>query len=163
TGLYLKYTYDFAGRRIQMVDQDGFTVNYAYDSVSRLAELTDSNGNLVVRYAYDAAGNLVREDKENGTYTTYDYDKGGELLSLINHAPAGSINSSFVYTYNDLGLRTSETTIDGTWTFTYDAIGELTRAVFASTNPDMPNDDEAYNYDAVGNRTSTVINGVAAV
>ena len=27
----------------------------------------------------------------------------------------------------------------------------------------MPNQDETYNYDAVGNRTSTVINGVTTV
>src|SRR5581483_3365358 len=98
-----------------------------------------------------------------GTYTTYTYDAAGEVLGLINHAPDNSINSSFLYTYNNLGLETSETTLDGTWTYTYDAIGELTHAVFASTNPEVPNEDETYNYDAVGNRTSTVINGVTTV
>jgi RHS repeat-associated protein len=163
TGLYLNYTYDSAGRRIQMVDQDGFTVNYSYDAVGNLSELTDANGNLIVNYTYDAAGNLIRQDDGNGTYTTYTYDANGDVLSLINYAPDGSINSSFIYTYNDLGLETSETTLDGTWTYTYDAIGELTHAVFASTNPDVPDQDETYNYDAVGNRTSTVINGVTTL
>jgi RHS repeat-associated protein len=163
TGLYLKYTYDAAGRRTQMVDQDGFTVNYSYDSVGRLSELTDASGNLIVKYTYDAAGNLVRHDDGNGTYTTYTYDAAGNVLDLINYAPDGSINSSFIYTYNNLGLETSETTLDGTWTYSYDAIGELTHAVFASTNPDVPNQDETYNYDAVGNRTSTIINGVTTV
>ncbi len=163
TGLYLEYTDDDAGRRIQMVDQDGFTVNYAYDSVGRLSELTDASGALVVHYTYDDAGNLVREDKGNGTYTTYTYDNAGELLDLINYAPDGSINSSFVYTYNTLGLRTSEATVDGTWTYSYDGIAELTHAVFMSTNLNIPNQDETYNYDAVGNRTSTVINGVTTV
>lgn len=164
TGLYLQYTYDSAGRRTQMVDQDGFTVNYSYDAVGRLSELTDANGNLIVTYAYDAAGNLVRQDNGNGTYTTYTYDADGDVLSLINYAPGGSINSSFIYTYNDLGLETSETTLDGTWTYTYDAVGELTGAVFVSTNPNVvPDQNETYNYDAVGNRTSTVINGVTTI
>ena len=84
--------------------------------------------------------------------------------SLINYAPDGSINSSFIYTYNNLGLETSETTLDGTWTYAYDAIGELTHAVFVSTESQhVPDQDETYNYDAVGNRTSTVINGVTTV
>jgi len=163
SGLYLKYTYDAAGRRIQMVDQDGFTVNYSYDSVGRLSELTDASGNLIVKYTYDAAGYLVRQDDGNGTYTTYTYDADGNVLDLVNYAPDGSINSSFIYTYNNLGLETNETTLDGTWTYTYDAIGELTHAVFVSTNPSVPSQDETYNYDAVGNRTSTVINGVTTV
>ena len=51
-------------------------------------------------------------------------------------------------------------TLDGTWTYTYDGTGELTHAVFASTNPSVPSQDLVYNYDALGNRTSTVINGV---
>ena len=50
--------------------------------------------------------------------------------------------------------------MDGTWTYSYDAIGQLTHAVFASTNPAVPNQDLAYAYDAAGNRTQTIINGV---
>ena len=52
------------------------------------------------------------------------------------------------------------TTLDGTWNYSYDAAGQLTRAIFTSTNPNIANQDLAYNYDPVGNRTSTVINGV---
>ena len=51
-------------------------------------------------------------------------------------------------------------TLDGAWTYTYDAAGQLIRAIFTSTNPALPNQDLAYNYDPAGNRTSTVINGV---
>ena len=163
SALYLKYTYDAAGRRTQMVDQDGFTVNYTYDAAGRLSQLTDASGNLVDKYTYDAAGNLVREDKGNGTYTTYTYDAAGELLDLVNYAQSGSVNSRFDYTYNALAQRTTEATVDGTWTYTYDADGELTHAVFASTNSAVASQDLTYNYDAVGNRTSTVSNGVNTV
>ena len=83
------------------------------------------------------------------------------MLHLINYAPGGTIDSRFDYTYNALGLETTEDTLDGTWTYTYDADGEIIHAVFASNNPaSIPNQDLAYNYDAMGNRTSTVINGV---
>ena len=163
SGRYLKYSYDSAGRRTQMVDQTGYTVNYTYDSLGNLASLTDVSGNLIVQYTYDTVGRLARKDNGNGTYTTYAYDAAGELLHLVNYAPDGTVNSRFDYTYDGLGRRMTEGTVDGTWTYSYDAIGELTHAVFASTNLAIANQDEAYFYDAAGNRTQTIINGVTTV
>jgi RHS repeat-associated protein len=53
------------------------------------------------------------------------------------------------------------TTLDGQWTYTYDAIRELTHAVFASNKPSaVPNQDLQYSYDPAGNRIQTIINGV---
>ncbi len=160
-GLFLKYIYDSAGRRSQMVDQTGFTVNYTYDDVGRLAKLTDGNDALIDQYSYYPDGRLEREDKGNGTFTTYEYDLAGELLHLVNFAPDGSVNSRFDYTYDGLGNRSTMTTLDGQWTYTYDAIGELTHAVFASNDPStVSNQDLQYFYDPAGNRTQTIINGV---
>src|SRR5262249_45129631 len=116
--------------------------------------------NMIVTYTYDAAGRLSLKTNGNGTYTTYQYDADGNVLHLVNYAPGGSVNSRFDYTYNALGLETTEATLDGTWTYTYDADGQLIHAVFASTNPTVPSQDLAYNYDAMGNRLTTVINGV---
>ncbi len=163
SGRYLTYNYDSAGRRMQMVDQTGYTVNYTYDSVGRLWTLTDGSGNLIVQYTYDTVGRLSQKDDGNGTYTTYAYDAAGELLHLVNYAPDGTVNSRFDYTYDGLGRRITEATVDGTWTYSYDAIGELTHAVFVSTNPAIANQDEAYFYDAAGNRTQTIINGATTV
>jgi RHS repeat-associated protein len=160
-GMFLTFAYNAAGHRTSMVDQTGFTVNYGYDSVGRLSGLTDGSGNQIVTYTYDANGRLRLKTNNNGTYTTYQYDADGNVLSLINYAAGGgTINSSFAYTYNALGLETSEVTLDGAWTYTYDADGQLTHAVFASTNPSVPSQDLAYNYDAMSNRLTTVINGV---
>ena len=166
-GYYLKFTYDAAGRRTQSVDQTGFTVNYQYDDTSMLAELTDGNGNPIVTYTYDAVGRLSEKDLGNGTYTTYQYDAAGNLLHLVNHAPRpaagqdGPVNSQFDYTYNNLGLTTSETTLDGQWTYQYDPAGQLTHAIFVSNNTAVvPNQDLLYVYDPAGNRTETIINGV---
>ncbi len=160
SGRYLQYSYDTVGRRTQMVDQTGFTVNYTYDALGNLSTLTDGSGGLIVQYTYDILGRLSREDHGNGTYVTYAYDAAGELLRLINYAPDGSVNSRFDYTYDSLGRRITEGTIDGAWAYTYDAIGQLTHAVFTSTNVNIANQDLAYFYDAAGNRTQTIINGV---
>jgi RHS repeat-associated protein len=143
-----------------MVDDTGFTVNYSYDTVGNLANLTDGSGNLIVRYSYDAVGRLSREDHGNGTYVTYEYDAAGELLHLVNYAPDGTINSRFDYTYDSPGRRITETTSDGEWAYSYDSIGELTHAVFTSSNDFIANQDLYYAYDAAGNLTQTIINGI---
>jgi RHS repeat-associated protein len=160
SGRYLKYTYDSAGRRIAMVDQTGYTVNYNYNALGQLAGLTDGSGNTIVTYSYDSVGRLGRQDNGNGTYTTYAYDADGNVLHLVNYAPDGAVNSRFDYTYDSLGQQITEATLDGTWAYSYDAIGELVHAVFVSINPSLPNQDLSYAYDAAGNRTQTVMNGV---
>jgi RHS repeat-associated protein len=166
-GLFLKFTYKPGGQRTRSVDQTGYTINYQYDSAGRLTGLTDAGNNPIVTYVYDTSGRLSEKDLRNGTYTTYQYDAAGELLHLINHAPhpapgqGGPVNSRFDYTYDALGEVATLATSDGAWLYSYDADGQLTHAVFTSNNTAvLPNQDLQYNYDALGNRTSTVINGV---
>ena len=160
-GTWLAFTYNAAGQRTQMVDQSGFITNYIYNSAGWLTGLTDASGNPIVTYDYCTCGRLNETLNSNGTYTTYAYDADDNITALINYAPDGTVNSSFDYTYNALGLETSETTLDGTWTYGYDADGQFTSAVFASNNQAVvPDQDLSYSYDALGNRTVTVINGV---
>jgi RHS repeat-associated protein len=160
TGRFLQFAYDTEGRRTQLVDQDGFTVNYRYDGEGRLEELTDASNARIVLYEYDGTGQLVQETNGNGTYTTYGYDPAGQLTSIINHAPDDSINSSFSYTYDDLGRQTQAIAPEGTWNYTYDLTGQLTRAQLTSADPTIADQDLQYVYDAAGNRISTTINGV---
>ena len=160
TGRSLAYTYDEVGRRTQMVDQDGSEVNYSYDAAGRLAGLTDETGNSIVFYTYDEAGRLAREDNGNSTYTTYTYDLAGQLLNLANYATDNSLNSSYVYTYDDLGRQISATDLDGEWVYEYDAASQLTGAVFTSNNSEIENQDLSYVYDAAGSRVRTIDNGV---
>ncbi|MEZ2252460.1 RHS repeat-associated core domain-containing protein [Microcoleus sp.] len=154
-GRFLQYSYDAGGRRTRMVDRDGFAVNYGYDSVGRLAGLNDGNGQKIAGYTYDNLGRLSREDNGNGTYTTYGYDAAGQLLNIVNYAPNASVNSRFDYTYDQLGRRTSMTTLEGTSQYGYDANGQL----ISVTLPD--NRTIQYQYDAAGNRIAVTDNGVA--
>ena len=95
-GTFLKFSYNVVGQRTQSVDQTGFTVNYIYDSLGRLSELTDGSGNLIVQYTYDAAGNLIQKDMGNGTRTVYTYDGDGDVLSITNYARTRSRHGQFV-------------------------------------------------------------------
>jgi RHS repeat-associated protein len=129
-------------------------VNYIYDSLGRLDQMTDSNDKLIVDYDYHAAGLLSRKTLGNGTYTTYVYDSLGNLTSLVNYKPDNSVISSFVYTYNASGLRTSETTLESKRTYEYNANGQLVKVTY----PD--NKTTEYVYDSVGNRIRVIENGV---
>ena len=154
TGRFLQFAYDAGGRRSQMVDQDGFTTNYLYDNVGRLQQLTDKDNANVITYSYDSIGRLAREDNGNSTYTTYDYDTAGQLLSIVNYQPDGDINSRYDYTYDELGQRTSMTTLEGKTSYGYDATGQL-------TSVELPNGREiTYQYDGAGNRISVTDDGV---
>jgi len=159
SGRFLEYTYDAGGRRTQIVDQDGFATNYEYDALGRLDRLTEADRELVIDYTYDEVGRLAREDKGNGTYTTYQYDDAWQLLSMVNYAPDSSVQSHFHYTYDELGRRDSMSTHYGTWTYKYDLTDQLIHATLESTDHNIPIQDLSYEYDTVGNRIRTVING----
>ena len=160
-GKLLKYTYDAAGRRTKMEDQSGFTVSYSYDAIGRLSSLADGAGNILVTYSYDVVGYLRSKQNGDGSKTTYDLDAAGQLTYLINFDGNQEITSRFDYQYDALGQPTSVGTLEGVWSYSYDAAGQLRRAVFTSNNAALiPHQDLVYNYDAAGNRTSTLINGV---
>ena len=156
-GLSLNYTYDSAGRLVTMEDQTGFTTHYLYDSLGRLWQLTDGSSVVITSYTYDAAGQLSRKDNANGSITTYAYDAAGHTTEVVNHASASSINSSFQYTYNSNGQRSSMTTEGGTTIYTYDATGELTEV-------ELPGGRTiGYGYDAVGNRVAVTDSAASTV
>lgn len=159
TGRSLFYGYNEAGLRASLSDGEDYNLFYDYDALGRLTGLRDEDGQ-VVAYVYDAAGNLLREENGNGTLSLFTYDEAGRLTRIENQAPDGSINSFNAYGYDAAGQRVSNETQDGTWTYGYDAIGQLTSADFASTNPDIDDKSLVYDYDAAGNRTRVVEDGV---
>jgi YD repeat-containing protein len=169
-GKYLEFQYNSVAQRTRSIDQSGFIVNYGYDTLGRLSQLTDSSDHLIVRYTYDAAGRPVEKTLGNDTYTQYEYDAAGRVISVANHGPRpgaggdGPLNSHFDYTYDELGRVVRVDESDGRWDYTYDANGQVTHAVFTSNDPGvLPNQDLGYVYDAAGNRTRSVANGVVTL
>ncbi len=149
----LSVQYGIDGNVTQIVDQTGFKVKYGYDSIGRLSQLTDGNGDLIESYTYDPAGNVISETKGNGTGTTYQYNAEGEVTQIANLASGGAINSKMAYAYNAVGEVSSMTTGGVTTDYAYDADGEV-----LSTS--SPGDTILYAYDPDGNRTSVTNNGV---
>ena len=174
-GQSLTYAYNAGGRRTSMVEwmagTVSSTVNYQYDAVGRLSGLADGSGNPIVAYTYNILGQLVVVVNGSGTgsgmgpysspYTTYQYDAAGNLLHLVNYASGTIVNSRFDYTYNALGQVTEMATLDGAWSYSYDVSGQLTHAVFQPVAGSAVLAQElTYVYNAAGNRTRTIVNGL---
>ena len=153
------YTYNSAGQEIKRTQPDGSVTNYAYNANGQLSSLTDGSGNLITQYTYNIAGQLSSTVDGNGQITNYTYDANGNVTQIQTKTAAGTVTSQLNYTYDAAGHPVTATSLDGGWTYTYNANGELTHAVFASTNASIANQDLTYKYDAAGNRTQTIFNG----
>jgi RHS repeat-associated protein/uncharacterized repeat protein (TIGR01451 family) len=155
-GQYLDFSYNpITSQRTQSVDQDGFTVNYSYDTLGRLSELKDGSGNRIVQYTYNDLGQLAGKLNGNGTSSAYGYDPAGDLESIVNYAPDGkTVNSSFTYTYNSLGEVTSMADAANQKTSCgYDATGQLTQVT-------LPGGETIhYVYNSAGDRTAVISGG----
>jgi len=160
---WLEFTYDTAGRRRSSLDQLGHRLTYDYDTLGRLTSVTDESSVVIAQYAYDAVGQVTRKTLGNGVYTTYDYDASGRITELVNRGPDAAILSRFARTYDARGRVTRMETHYGAWNYGYDENSQLTRATLVSTDPEIPDQDLTYVYDALGNRLRTIENSVTTV
>ena len=145
-GKSLTYVYDAQGRRASVADQDGFTIRYQYDSLGRLTRVSDTADAMLVTYAYNTVGQVTTETHGNGTTTHYTYDAAGRTATITHAEPNSAIAASFAYTYDAAGHVTQLVTLEGTTTYGYDLLGQL-------TSVHLPNGRTiTYQYDAAGNR-----------
>lgn len=114
--------------------QTQVTIDYEYDALNRLTDVTYSNG-TGFHYVYDAVGNVLEYEMViNGqsTFTTYSYDDANQLLtasegevtwyynydsngSLIQSTPGETLSAGAKrYSYNTAGFLVSVETYTGT-------------------------------------------------
>jgi RHS repeat-associated protein len=144
----LTYGYDPAGNRTSLAGPGG-TTHYAYDSLSRLASITDPAAG-VFGFSYDAGSLLTGLTRPNGVNDKLTYDAAGGLTSRVATLGAATVASSS-YTYTPAELEASMTNLAGPSSYTYDGANQLTAATHPVTGPAA----ESYTYDPAGNRTSS--------
>ncbi|HCG76292.1 MAG: hypothetical protein COZ37_00020 [bacterium (Candidatus Ratteibacteria) CG_4_10_14_3_um_filter_41_18] len=105
-------------------------------------------------YSYNNLNQLTNRT-DGATTTTYTYNGNNQLISVTPSPLAGEeggegeILSSFAYTYDLVGNRTTVKEADGSVvTYAYDSLYRLTNEVRIGTQPY----NYAYSYDSVGNR-----------
>ncbi len=165
-GSFLEYQYDAAGNRTQTattiqtnVGSETISETHTYDVLNRLASTTDTDGNTTT-YDYDAVGNRTSLTYPNGNTTTYTYDELNRLTNLNITDGATTVLQSYIYTLHPTGRRLQIQENNGrTNAYEYDDLYRLT----GETVTDASNGDYSaqYTYDAVGNRTFSVIDGVS--
>lgn len=147
--LYTSYNYDAVGRVVFFTNSVGTTTN-TYSNWKLTT--TDANGKSKDLYT-DAYGNLIQVDEHNliATYSTfYTYDYLGNPKKITD--ALGNVRN---FTYNALGQRTraedlhapSDTTF-GTYSYAYDNVGNL----ISLTDP--KNQTINYAYDALNRKIS---------
>ena len=149
----LTYTWTQAGNlaSIRSSNTNGTSVNYAYDTLGRLASVTDNVLSATTANTYDAVGNLTSVAYPNGVTTSYTYNALNRLTNVAAAKGATPV-VSYTYTVGAAGNRTAVAESGGrSVTYTCDALYRLTGETIAG-DPAANNGAVTYTYDPVGNR-----------
>lgn len=171
-------TYDAAGNVLTLVDENGNTTTFTYNSLGRLTQKLDALGNKLL-YTYDASGNILTLQEEElvpggstaETFeTTFEYDTLHRLTKVIDPAsyavtfdydPRGNVltttdaNGNKVFGTFDEANRMIQRDVQVagssvlTTLWVYDKADRLTRA----TDPKGYHTD--FEYDDLGRQTKT--------
>lgn len=145
-GRNMSFTFDKVGNMLTKTTYQGSTTRYVYNAANRLVMLRNPDY-LQVDYQYDPAGRLLSRVTSAGARSTYQYDANGWLSRLAHHDGANAVISDTSYTRDRGGNILTQTDASGTTTYTQDALYRLKTADYPGTV-----NDEAFEYDKVGNR-----------
>ncbi|NEZ56031.1 RHS repeat protein [Adonisia turfae] len=155
------YAYDAVDNLTQTTDTIAGTLSgttdYTYDALDRMTQV-QQGGTAVqskrVEMGYNVASELTSLARFAGAdgntpvaSTNYSYDGSGRL-SQLTHATDAATIADYQLSYDAANRLTTLISPDGTATYTYDDRDQLTGADYTAQ------DNEAYSYDANGNRTN---------
>ena len=155
------YQYDRNGNRTSLstsrIGLPGTGALYSYDDLNRLQSVNGIGG--ITSYTYDAVGNRASISYPNGNQTTYSYDSLNRLTDLTTADSNNNVIQSYSYSLDPTGRRTQIVENNGRTTdYQYDTLYRLIDEQI--TDNLNGNHNSAYQYDKVGNRTQSIINGV---
>jgi YD repeat-containing protein len=100
------------------------STNYGY--AGRTTTVTDALSHTTKKIA-QVTGNMGRSQDANGYYLNFTYDAFGSLLSVTDSASPSNTLHTAQYAYGLKAFLTSSTDMDmGAWSYTVDALGEVT-------------------------------------
>jgi RHS repeat-associated protein len=126
TGLVLaSLGYDNAGRRTSLAFGNGGTVSYGYDSVGRLTSETDdlagTTYDLTLGFSYNPAGQIVQTTRSNDLYSWTGHGNGS-----LSYGSNGLNQMTSVGSTSLVHDARGNMTFDGSKTFGYDSLNQLT-------------------------------------
>ena len=149
TGRGFTFVYDSCGRLSSRASIDGSEECFTYDASGRIATVTDGKDMVYLKNSYDATtGRLTKQENGNGTSVSYLYDKLGRIVSIEHRDATDKIVESLQYCYDADGRCIRAASLLGEERYGYDKDGQLTSVEYHDDT------EEAFVYDAVGNRVS---------
>ena len=113
-----QYSYDLAGNRVSMTDEDGKVTVYAYDAGNWLKQV-DYPGNQRISYTYNDSGDRLSERTGSNPAVQYAYDAAGRMIGRgsesFSYDADGNMLTDAVATYtwnSDNRLVRVEKTLD---------------------------------------------------
>jgi len=161
-GTTLGYGYDAEGNRIRLTLTSASgelrETLFGYDALNRLVAVTDASSGIT-QYRYDSNGNRDGMTYPNGTRTEYTYNTRNQLTALATTDSTGQVAVAYTYDLHPTGRRLGSTEHSGRVTqYTLDSAYRLLSE--SITDPVNGNYSAEYQYDRVGNRTQSILDGV---
>ena len=140
------YSYDNNDNLIKIVDNEGHSFNFSYDSLSRKTSMNDPDMGYWV-YVYDLNGNLVRQIDNRGANISLRYD----ALNRVIAKNSSNANVSFIYDTQYHGTLSRLLYVSGnnniSYNYTYD---ERMRPIAVSKTINGLLFENSYMYDSAG-------------
>ncbi len=150
-----RFSYEYAKDQqvASFTNAEGIKSSYRYDKANRLSLIQIAGQGSIAYTEYE--GYLPKKIVyPGGVNVTNSYDGIGRLLQEAVKDPAGNSLQATHYHYDKVGNVINKTTSLGAFAYEYDAIYRLTKA-----DQLAPLQNRIYQYDEVGNRTSTEVAG----
>jgi RHS repeat-associated protein len=150
-GAFIKtntYTYNDNGTKKTFTGPDGITYTYTYDDNNKISSVTipDQGSITWPNYTWIRPQSITLP---GGSQKAYAYDSLMRVKDITTKDPGQNNILHYQYDYDRMDNITDKETEHGTYTYQYDNLYRL-------TNTDSPTiQNEAYTYDAVGNRITS--------
>jgi len=163
-------SYDGYGRSTGFALDSDYSVAYGYDSLGRFSQI--SNVQFQVSYSYLANSDLISTIANGDIQTTRTYEQNRNLLTQIKNQVNSTILSQFDYA-NDSGGRRTSIKYSGSAFETgaaFNKYGYNSRSEVVSgkrywgsdlgdLSQPVSGQDYGYEFDNIGNRSATTVNG----
>ncbi len=143
-----QYNYDVEDRLNSVTDPLGRTTHYEYDGLGNLI-LLSSPDTGTARYTYDEVGNRLSKHDARGIETSYTYDELYRLTAIHYRDSSKDVNFTYDQGSNGIGQLTGMSDGEGETDFIYNTFGEMIRKT--RTSRDGIITTFTYAYDALGN------------
>ena len=145
----ISHTYYANGLKKTYTNPEGVTYTYAYNDNNQPTEVSIPGHGSIIHTSY----NWTRPESMTllgGSTKKYVYDPLMRVKKITSKDPAQKVIADYLYDYDRMDNITARTTEHGEYSYGYDVLCHLINI----RSPFL--DDEAFSYDPVGNRLTTV-------